>query len=842
MFGVANGAYVIRRDLQNLGSVLADFLGPDPMAPHRAQARVDYLGDLPAENYASAFIDASRRAATEPLESQLPRPAALAPLTTTQARSRKGLRPWLGRTRRELLALWKSDQRLWVQLGSTAVATAALTLALAGISVWAVLALGVIALVVASAGALRYLQHRRNWRLLLVRSTPARALLGLAAVVALIGHGQWWLPVTVLAVLLSASVATERMIESMSSAPVPAVRNLPNVRRVVARPDRGLLWAASCVAVLVGLIATILPGGAWIAAALAIGVAALTAPVCIGAIRRADAAEHADNRWRAKLRKYAPQYAVFVGTPVEPAAALSAWLPYLKQINRRFVVITHYPNSIEPIQRALRRHGLRAPIVQRPKFRTVERSVTPSLTTVFYANNALFNTHMVFRRELNHVWLNHLWGDGVEAYSPMAAMYDKVFVPGQAAIDRFSRNGVRIPASKFRIVGRPQADAIKVATGPVSEMVRPTILYAPTWFKPGGNRHSSLRDGVRIVETLLATGARIVFRPNRLYARYAQTRDLVKAVYALLEADRTQTGREHLWGPAAEKNLTLTGCLNTSDVLVCDGPGTLYDYLRSQKPYIVISDGSTQEQLVERTPLLAAAYIVHRDLGNLGAALSEARGADSLAPVRQRVRADHFGDFPDQDYAQVFIRAAREIIDGGRPSAQAPKKPVDDDAGSSGHPSVVGQQVRSLAGPVAQQLGHAGKLPGVAGQRVGPPAPNQHDLVADPAGQHPGGLQVTGVVPIDHTCSRSRPAAPRSCGRTAGWAMAWACCSCSSCTVHSTSAIPPGPSFSVLCRIGPTRQPLGLHPRLELADLAAAGRRSGRRRASAAGRSRPAAG
>src|SRR5215213_3896654 len=59
-YPVAKAAYVIRGDLGNLSRALDDMLGDDPLAAQRAATRVDYLGDFPAESYASAFVEAVR--------------------------------------------------------------------------------------------------------------------------------------------------------------------------------------------------------------------------------------------------------------------------------------------------------------------------------------------------------------------------------------------------------------------------------------------------------------------------------------------------------------------------------------------------------------------------------------------------------------------------------------------------------------------------------------------------------------------------------------------------------------------------------------------------------------
>src|SRR6185295_7384349 len=56
----ARAAYVVSGDLSDLDSSLAQMLGPDPRSALRAEIRVDYLGDFPAEDYASAFVEAVR--------------------------------------------------------------------------------------------------------------------------------------------------------------------------------------------------------------------------------------------------------------------------------------------------------------------------------------------------------------------------------------------------------------------------------------------------------------------------------------------------------------------------------------------------------------------------------------------------------------------------------------------------------------------------------------------------------------------------------------------------------------------------------------------------------------
>ena len=110
----------------------------------------------------------------------------------------------------------------------------------------------------------------------------------------------------------------------------------------------------------------------------------------------------------------------------------------------------------------------------------------PSMTTAFYVNNAARNTHLIERRELTHVWLNHGDSEKPACYNPVHAIYDLIFAAGQAGIDRYARHGVHIPREKFRDRRSPPGRADHAgAEAPIARRsTTPTVLYAPTWQGP----------------------------------------------------------------------------------------------------------------------------------------------------------------------------------------------------------------------------------------------------------------------------------------------------------------------------------------------------------------------
>ena len=57
---------------------------------------------------------------------------------------------------------------------------------------------------------------------------------------------------------------------------------------------------------------------------------------------------------------------------------------------------------------------------------------------------------MVRFNQLTHIQLLHGDSDKASSFNPVTAMFDRIFVAGQAAIDRYAANGVLIPRGEVR--------------------------------------------------------------------------------------------------------------------------------------------------------------------------------------------------------------------------------------------------------------------------------------------------------------------------------------------------------------------------------------------------------
>ena len=478
---------------------------------------------------------------------------------------------------------------------------------------------------------------------------------------------------TIVIVLLTNAVVGEPHIQRAWSALGLVVRNFPEgeteVREIV---PRGALPPASFLAIVVALVAAPFPIPGWIPLVLSVAVFGLFVFVLSRALQRAARVVSAQYALNATLRRLAPQFVVYFSSTMGAGYQVGMWLPYFARLGRPWIVVTRNTAMMVEIARVMKRQDIQAPIIFRPKLRALEDIIVPSLKAAFYVNNAARNTHLIERRELTHVWLNHGDSEKPACYNPVHAIYDSIFVAGQAGIDRYARHGVHIPPEKFVIAGRPQVELITPARGPVADQRPPTVLYAPTWQGPyADTRFFSLPQGEAIVEKLLAAGARVIFRAHPLNYQFPAWVKLIRAIGRRLAADQALTGRDHRWGAAAEKEMTVEQCFNASDAMVADVSAVLSDYLHSEKPFAIVSIGRTSEQPLLDAPIAAAAYVLREDLSNLDQVVHNLLIDDPLAAIRRERRIYYLGDFDRTHYADGFLDAARSLLDtpalSGRP-------------------------------------------------------------------------------------------------------------------------------------------------------------------------------
>ncbi|SBT37597.1 CDP-glycerol glycerophosphotransferase family protein [Micromonospora auratinigra] len=446
---------------------------------------------------------------------------------------------------------------------------------------------------------------------------------------------------------------------------------------VAERLGDALLGLLAVVALAAGLR---LP--AWLALAAALLVAAACGAVGLDLAKRRFRPAAGGGPVGRALRRHQPEFLLYFSAPPGSEYQVTMWLPYLERIGRPFLVLVREPEHLPVIAAATR-----APVVFCPTLTAMDEALVPSLRVAFYVNHGAKNSHCIRFTQLTHVQLHHGDSDKAPSANPVSGIFDRIFVAGPAAVERYARAGVEIPAEKFVVVGRPQVETIEVRRGPVLGLAHPTVLYTPTWTGHHADAdYCSLPVAEPLLRRLLDRGATVILRAHPYTGQNPASARQLARLTELLAADRAKSGRTHLWG-AASRELTLAECGNRADVLVSDVSGVISDWLYSGKPYAVTDMGGDGDGFVDRFPLAGSGYVLRRDMANLDEVLTELLDTDPKAAARWATRARYLGDFPTESYAEAFLDAARrELEPTWSPPAPRAADPVAPD-GSPLHPT-----------------------------------------------------------------------------------------------------------------------------------------------------------
>jgi hypothetical protein len=427
----------------------------------------------------------------------------------------------------------------------------------------------------------------------------------------------------------------------------------------------------------------VLAGGIAVAGGLAAGV--------LSAWRRRRQTVHGvDAAVHTAMHALAPRFLVHLAGPTESDFHLLMWLEYFDRIGDPYAIVLRSGQLLPRLQAATG-----TPIVVAPRIADVEALVTGSVQAVFYVNNSMENAQLVRTGRLTHVQLMHGDSDKVASRNPVSAMYDLVFVAGQAGIDRYRKHGVDIPERKFRIIGRPQLH--RIAIGPRERgAAGPVVLYAPTWAGTSDEvNYSSLSIGSAIMTALLEHGATVLLRAHPFTRHNATAAARLTEMEQLLAADAGRSGRRHRWGAAAAEAMSLADCVNAADAAITDVSGAASDWLYSGKPLALTDVHGRGAALADQLPLARGSYLIGPDGRNTADVVGQMLGDDPLRAIRAEVRTYYLGDVPPERCVDVFLDAARECY------RTAPSLAEDAAAGLRAGDSEVASEERSDVSQVA---------------------------------------------------------------------------------------------------------------------------------------------
>jgi hypothetical protein len=488
---------------------------------------------------------------------------------------------------------------------------------------------------------------------------PARAVLA-AAVTGYAGLAGAPAQALLAGALLLALLLLEGLLFRLARPWFQAVRLAARPPVPAALAGNGVAWAVNSGAVALAGLAVRLPGPAWLPLLPAASAGLLGGWLLLDGWRRWRTGHRTELApLAAAVARQAPRFLLYFSAPPGSEYQARMWLPYLERVGEPFVVLLTEPHNLAPVAA-----GTGAPVVVCDTFEALDAVLAaPSLRAAFYVNNGMKNAHCVRVTRLTHVQLYHGDSDKAVTASPVNAMFDRIFVAGPAAVDRFAAHGVDIPRQKFRIVGRPQAEQLAAGPARVGPDGHPTVLYAPTWVGAHADSgYCSLPIADRLVTGLLARGATVVLRPHPYTRRHRESAGQLRRVERLLARDRARTGRDHRWGRAATAELSLFAGMNRSHAMICDVSSVASEYLATGKPFAITDMAGQGEQFSRSFPLAKAAYVIRPDAGNLAEVLTDLLHRDPQAATRREVRAYYLGDAPPDRPVQAFLAAARDSL------------------------------------------------------------------------------------------------------------------------------------------------------------------------------------
>jgi hypothetical protein len=342
---------------------------------------------------------------------------------------------------------------------------------------------------------------------------------------------------------------------------------------------------------------------------------------------------------------------------------LIQWLPVLEQLDH------HHP--VEIVARnedtaELFAAQTRLPITLAPDFAELTQVYADSeAKVVLYCNNSMLNFQSLLDGRKLHVHINHGESDKQSMASNNAKAYDRVFVAGEAAVQRHEAGLLEFDISRLVRTGRPQLDLRPPALlGPSG---RRTVLYAPTWEGDAEyNDYTSVDTlGTEIVRAVLGVpDVRLVYKPHPKVT--TSTVDAIRAAHAhimavVAEADRRDPEAGHVAVTSGDILAVMPDC----DAMITDVSSVGLDwlYLRTDKPIFITDRHHDAERLRQEVPVSRCADVLDEvEVAELTALVAARLEHDEHHLARVAMRHHYFDDLQVGDSTTRFLESVSELV------------------------------------------------------------------------------------------------------------------------------------------------------------------------------------
>jgi CDP-glycerol glycerophosphotransferase (TagB/SpsB family) len=246
-----------------------------------------------------------------------------------------------------------------------------------------------------------------------------------------------------------------------------------------------------------------------------------------------------------------------------------------------------------------------------------------------------------------------------------AKAYDRVFVAGDAAVERYLTGLLDFDARRLVRIGRPQLDLPR--TPLLAPSPRRTVMYAPTWEGDAEyNDYTSVDAlGPAIVRSVLEVpDVRLVYKPHPKVTT-SLTPAVAGAHHEILrivdEAARLDPAAGHTQVLAGDILAVMPGC----DALVTDVSSVGLDwlYLHTDKPIFLTDRHCDTEALLREVPISRCADVVDEtSAGALTSLLADRLDHDEHHLARVAMRHHYFDDLHVGDSTARFLDAVTELV------------------------------------------------------------------------------------------------------------------------------------------------------------------------------------
>ena len=284
---------------------------------------------------------------------------------------------------------------------------------------------------------------------------------------------------------------------------------------------------------------------------------------------------------------------------------------------------------------------------------------------VLYCNNSVRNFESLVDSRRLHVHINHGESDKQSMASNNAKAYDRVFVAGEAAVQRYLAELLEFDAGRLVRIGRPQLDLRW--TPLVAPSPRPTVLYAPTWEGDADyNDYTSVDTlGEAIVRGILAVpDVRLVYKPHPKIttSRTPGVADAHQDIVRLVaEAARREPAAGHAQVLTGDILAVMPGC----DAMVTDVSSVGLDwlYLYTEKPIFLTDRHGDPERLRQQVPISRCADVIDASgVAELTTLLRDRLEHDEHQLARVAMRHHYFDDLDVGDSTVRFLEAVSEVV------------------------------------------------------------------------------------------------------------------------------------------------------------------------------------